>query len=135
MLPPSYAAMEAYEREAIASGEIGVGNGARTIAHTVLYPPLPWYRLPWWGVVRLITSGQLPAEIRTGCGLRWTWAHQFGFQVAAGTLRLLRRAFPRSLGHSVLVEFAQRRSRGELELPTEQPSQPPAEASASRAGE
>ncbi len=135
VLPPSYAAMKAYEREAIASGEVVVGNGARTIAHTVLYPPLPWYRRPWWAVVRLITNGQLPAEIRSGYGLRWTWAHRLGFRVVAGTLRLLRRVFPRSLGRSVLVEFAQQRARGELIPPTEQPSQPPAEASASRAGE
>lgn len=135
LLPPSYAAMEAYEREAIASGEVVVGNGARTIAHTVLYPPLPWYRLPWWGVVRLITSGQLPAEMRSGYGLRWTWAHRLGFGVAAGTLRLLRRVFPTSLGHSVLVEFARQRARGELASPAEQPSQPPAEASASSARE
>lgn len=135
MLPPSCAAMEAYEREAIASGEVAVGDGARTIAQTVLYPPLPWYRRPWWAVVRLITSGQLPPEIRSGYGLRWTWAHKLGFRAAAGTLRLLRRAFPRSLGRSVLVEFAQRRARGELTPPIEQPSQPPAEASASRARE
>ena len=125
--------MEAYEREAIASGEVAVGNGARAIAHTVLYPPLPWYRRPWWAVVRLITSGQLPAEMRSGYGLRWTWAHRLSFQVVAGTLRLLRQTFPRSLGHSVLVEFAQQRARGELASPTEQPSQPPAEANASGA--
>ncbi len=114
LLPKSYAAMQAYERQALTSGEVVVGKGARTIARTVLYPPLPWHRRPWWGLMRLITSGQLPAEIRSGYGLRWTWAHQLGFRVIAGILRLLRRVFPTSLGYSVLIAFAERRARGAL---------------------
>lgn len=113
-LPASYAAMQAYLREAIASGDVAVSDGARTVAQTVLYPPLPWYRQRLWGLVRLVTSGQLPPEIRRGYGLRWTWAHQLAFRLTAGTLRLLRWLFPGSLGRAILVNFAQRRARGEL---------------------
>ncbi len=114
MLPKSYPAVQAYVREAIASGEVAVGPGARTVAQTILYPPLPWYRQRMWGLVRLITGGQMPPEIWRGYGLRWTWAHTLAFRLVAGTLRLLRWAFPGSLGRSVLVEFARRRARGEL---------------------
>ena len=114
MLPASHAAMQVYLREAIASGEVAVSPGARTVAQTVLYPPLPWYRRPIWGWVRLITSGQLPPELRSGYSLRWSWAHQLAFKFTAGTLRLMRWLFPGSLGQSVLVRFAERRTRGEL---------------------
>ncbi len=119
-LPASYAAMQAYLREAIASGEVAVSPGARTIAQTVLYPPLPWHRQRLWGVVRLITSGQLPPQLRPGYGLRWSWAHQLAFKLTAGALRLLRWLFPGSLGRSVLVNFARRRVRGELVNPQPQ---------------
>ena len=122
-LPASYAAMHAYLREAIASGEVAVSDGARTVAQTILYPPLPWYRQRLWGIVRLITGGQLPPEIQRGYGLRWTLAHQLAFRLMAGTLRLLRWLFPGSLGRSILVDFAQRRARGELaNTPAKTPS-------------
>jgi uncharacterized protein (DUF2236 family) len=121
VLPPNYAAMQAYTREAIASGEAAVGAEAQEVAATILFPPLPWYRRPIWALVRLITSGQLPAEIRQGYKLRWTWRHRMGFRLACGCLRLLRRLFPDSVGHSVLVDFAERRARGELSAPTSQP--------------
>ncbi len=113
-LPPTYAALQAYMRQAIASGEVTVGNGARTIAQTVLYPPLTGRRRPWWAVVRLITSGQLPPQVRSGYSLRWSWTHRLGFRAVRGTLRLLRWMFPGSLGRSVLVDFAERRVRGEF---------------------
>ncbi len=123
ILPASHAAMQAYLREAIASGEVAVSPGARMVAQTILYPPLPWYRRPLWGLVRLITSGQLPPELRRGYGLPWTWAHRLAFKVVVGALRLLRRLFPGSLGYSVLVNFAERRARGELvSAPAKTPS-------------
>ncbi len=122
VLPKSYKDMLAYLREAMTSGEVVVGSGARTISKTILYPPLPWYRQRLWGLVRLITIGQLPPEIRRGYGLRWTWAHRLGFRVLASFLRLLRRTFPDSLGRSLLVAFAQRRARGELARQQTQPA-------------
>ncbi len=126
VLPSSYTAMQDYIREALACGEVAIGAGAWKIAQVVLYPPLPWHRRPWWGLVRLITSGQLPAEIRQGYGLRWTWAHKLGFRATCGALRLMRRAFPNSLGRSVLVHFAERRARGELaKEPAETPHPQP----------
>jgi len=124
MLPKNYKAVQEYVREAIASGEVAVGPGARTVAQTILYPPLPWYRQRMWGLVRLITGGQMPPEIWRGYGLRWTWAHGLAFRLVAGALRLMRWVFPGSLGHSVLVDFAQRRARGELATPQAEPADP-----------
>jgi uncharacterized protein (DUF2236 family) len=113
-LPPTYAALQVYMRQAIASGEVIVGNGARTISQTILYPPLPWYRQRMWGLMRLIAVGQLPPEFRSGYHLRWTWAHWLAFRGVSGLLRLARWAFPDALGRSVLVSFAELRARGEL---------------------
>jgi uncharacterized protein (DUF2236 family) len=108
-LPPTYPAMQAYLRQAIVSGEVAVGEGARTIARTILYPPLPWSRRWAWGVVRLIASGQLPQVIRSGYGLRWTWTHRLAFGMVCRGCQFLRWVFPRALGQSVLVTFAERR--------------------------
>ncbi len=117
VLPPTYAAMEAYIRESIASGEVAVGAEATEVARTILFPPLPWYRRPLWALVRLMTSGQLPPEIRQGYGLPWHWYHRLGFKLVCGLFRLLRRLFPGSVSRSVLVVFAEQRARGELATP------------------
>src|SRR6266404_4901343 len=62
-LPASYAAVQQYISEALASGEIAIGPAAQFIARRVLYPPTPLLRKPLWGIVRMITVGQLPADI------------------------------------------------------------------------
>src|SRR5438132_6996349 len=59
-LPPSYAAVQQYMREVLASGEIAIGPAPHFIAQKVLYPPMPLLRTPLWSIVRLITVGQLP---------------------------------------------------------------------------
>ena len=118
-LPASYAAVQQYMREALASGEIAIGPAAHRIARQVLYPPMSWLRKPLWMVVRLITVGQLPSDIRQAYGLRWTTRHRIGFRLARGVGHLLRRLFPNALGRSPLVNFARRRARGELSRPME----------------
>src|SRR6266571_5246465 len=110
-LPASYAAVQQYIREAFASGEIAIGPAAHFIAQKVLYPPMPLLRRPLWAVVRLITVGQLPPDIRQAYGLRWTSRHRVGFRLARGAGHLLRRLFPNALGRSPLVNFARRRTR------------------------
>ena len=118
-LPTSYAAVQQYIREALASGEIAIGPAAHFIARKVLYPPMPLVRKPLWMIVRLITIGQLPSDIRQAYGLRWTMRHRVGFRIARGVGHLLRRLFPNALGRSPLVNFARRRVRGELRQSTE----------------
>jgi uncharacterized protein (DUF2236 family) len=118
-LPASYAAVQQYIREALASGEIAIGPAAHFIAQKILYPPMPLLRKPLWMIVRLITVGQLPADIRQAYGLRWTTRHRVGFRIARGAGHLLRRLFPNALGKSPLVNFARRRVQGELRQSTE----------------
>ncbi len=113
-LPASYTAVQQYIREALASGEIAIGPAAHFIAQKVLYPPMSLVRKPLWMIVRLITIGQLPSDIRQAYGLRWTTGHRVAFRLARGAGHLLRRLFPNALGKSPLVNFARRRARGEF---------------------
>src|SRR5258708_19090158 len=76
-------------------------------------------RKPLWMIVRLITVGQLPADIRQAYGLRWGARQRVGFRMARGAGHLLRRLFPNALGRSPLVNFARRRARGEFSQSTE----------------
>lgn len=117
-LPASYAAVQQYMREALASGEIAVGPAAHLIAQKVLFPPMSLWRKPLWMIVRVITVGQLPAEIRQAYGLRWTWRQRMGFRLARHVGHLLRYLFPKALSRSPLVSFARCRVRGELSRPT-----------------
>lgn len=115
VLPPSYSAVQTYIQEAIASGGAIVGDSARTVSQTVLYPPLPVLRRPLWGLIRIITMGRLPAALRDGYGYRWTWAHEAAFRGICGLLRLSRWLLPPILGRSPVRTFAERRLRGELQ--------------------
>src|SRR5712671_977267 len=119
VLPASYAAVQQYMREVLASGEIAIGPAAQFIAQKVLYPPMPLLRKPLWMIVRLITEGQLPSDVRQAYGLRWTTRHKIGFRMARAAGHLLRRLFPNALGRSPLVNFARRRALGELSQSTE----------------
>jgi len=117
--PASYAAVQQYIREALASGEIAIGPAAHFIAQKVLYPPMPLLRKPLWMIVRLITIGQLPSDIRQAYGLHWSTRHRVGFRITRSVGHLLRCLFPNALGRSPLVNFARRRAQGELCQPTE----------------
>src|SRR5207237_8029264 len=99
-LPASYAAVQQYIGEVLASGEIAIGPAARLIAQKVLYPQVSWLHRPSWAIVRLITVGQLPPDIRQAYGLRWKARQRVGFQIARGVGHLLRRLFPDALGRS-----------------------------------
>src|SRR5215469_398235 len=114
VLPSSYRAMEAYRDRAIATGEVIVGEEARRIAHTILYPPLPWLRQRLWGAVRIIAGGQLPPAIRAGYGLKWTWRESVAFWCIGRGCRLLRFLLPGVLGRSVLVNFAEQRVQSRM---------------------
>ena len=114
ILPATYVAVQQYMREALASGEIAVGPAAHFIAQKVLYPPMPLLRKPLWMIVRLITVGQLPSDIRQAYGLRWGMRQRLGFRLARVTGHLLRRLFPHALGRSPLVNFARSRVKGEI---------------------
>lgn len=128
-LPASYAALQVYIRDAIASGEVHVGSGARAIARTILHPPMPWYRRPLWAVVQSMTVGQLPDALRRQYGLPWRRREWLLFRLVRAWARLLRFLLPRQLGQSQVAAFALRRVRGEL-APSPRPASgdPPAAA-------
>jgi uncharacterized protein (DUF2236 family) len=113
-LPATYVEVQQYIRGALASGEIAVGPTARFVAQKVLYPPMPVIRRPLWAIVRLITAGQLPPDIRQAYGLHWAAPQQIGFRIARGVGHIMRRLFPGTLGSSPLANFARRRVQGEL---------------------
>src|SRR5260370_19163125 len=98
---------------------IAIGHAGYFPTQKVLYPPVPLLRKPLWMIVRLITVGQLPADIRQAYGLRWGARQRVGFRMARGAGHLLRRLFPNALGRSPLVNFARRRARGEFSQSTE----------------
>lgn len=129
-LPPSYPALQSYMREAVATGEVAVGSGARAIAQTILYPPMPWYRRPLWAIVQSMTIGQLPAELRRQYGIRWDLRDRILFFFVRYGARLLRLLLPQFLGRSMAADYAARRVRGELA-----PAPPPAAASAASSSE
>lgn len=116
-LPATYAAAQQHIRDALPAGEIAIGTAAQFIAREVLFPRLPLLRRPLWMIVRIITIGQLPPDIRKAYRLRWNVIHRTGFQMARGATHLLRRLFPNALGKAPLVGFARRRSRGEIQQP------------------
>lgn len=113
-LPPTYAALQEYIRQAIASGEVAVGFGARSIAQTILYPPMPWYRRPLWAIIQVMTLGQLPDELRQQYGFTWRRRDRVAFRIVCGIARFLRRLLPQFLGESMVYTFAQRRVAGKL---------------------
>jgi uncharacterized protein (DUF2236 family) len=117
-LPASYAGAQQYIRDALPSGEIAIGPAAHFIAQQILFPPMPRTRRPLWAIVRTLTVGQLPPDVREAYGLPWNVLHRVGFQLIRGAGHLLRWFFPRALGTSPLVDFARSRALGELCQPT-----------------
>ena len=116
-LPPSYPALQSYIRRAIASGEVAVGPGARAIARTILYPPMPVWRKPLWAIVQSMTIGQLPATLRRQYGIRWARRDRVLFLCVRYGARGLRFLLPQYLGRSMAADFAARRTRGDLAPP------------------
>ncbi len=116
-LPSSYPALQSYMREAIATGEVAVGPGARAIARTILYPPMPVWRRPLWAIVQSMTIGQLPATLRRQYGIRWERRDRVLFFFVRYGARLLRFLLPQFLGRSMAATFAERRIHGELTPP------------------
>ena len=113
-LPKSYIAVQQYIREALASGEIAIGQSAHLIAQTILSPTMPSFRKPLWNFVGLVAIGQLPADIRQAYGFPWTLRHRMAFHLLCHTSRFLRHLFPNVLGKSSVVDFARCRSQGKL---------------------
>jgi uncharacterized protein (DUF2236 family) len=91
MVPANWAAFEAYNRSMWESETLTVTPAARAIADALLLEGARfWLRPPRW--YRALTASILPERLREGFGLRYG-EHQE--RVAARSLRLIRRLYPR----------------------------------------
>ena len=105
--PADRAAFAAYWTDAVSCLEIG--DDARGIARDLLRNrAIPWWTRPAMPLVRVVTSGLLPASVREAYGLPW---HPRRYRAAIGFIRLLRRVTPRRLR-----ELPSRRLLGEFDL-------------------
>lgn len=107
------AALRAYVRRQVTRGPALPGPGSRTVADTVLHPPVssPSMR-PAAEVLSFIAVGLLPDELRRGYGLPWTPAHAAAHRALRVALRALRATLPRRLRVSPIYDLAVARSRG-----------------------
>jgi uncharacterized protein (DUF2236 family) len=71
-LPRTFEAVQRAIADRLSSGEIVVGDTARTLASRILHPPILRLAWPWSRVNRLATVGLLPPIIRDQYGFTWT---------------------------------------------------------------
>jgi uncharacterized protein (DUF2236 family) len=93
-LPRSYREVEAYLQACYGSGEIAVGEPARTLAGALLSPPLGPAAAPLFRLTRLITMGLLPDPVRAAYGFAWSPQRERSFRRAVGFIRRARRLLP-----------------------------------------
>lgn len=85
-----------YWRGAIA--ELDVGEDARHVAAALLHPrAAPRWLRAGMPLLRLVTAGILPAELRRAYGLPWSPARRAGFVLTMAVTGLVARAAPRRL--------------------------------------
>ena len=103
--PPDLEAFRAYVESTIAT-ELDVTPAARTIAATVLAPPLPVWLVGAAPLNRLITTALLPVRLREAYGLPWDRPREVTsrvvFDALGGGLRLV----PRSIRQRPLLAMA-----------------------------
>ncbi|QWT23989.1 DUF2236 domain-containing protein [Subtercola sp. PAMC28395] len=94
--PTDLAAFRRYWDDAI--GRLEVSDDARRVAHDLLHPRVApiWLRIAM-PVVRLFTTGLLPAELRVAYALPWSRGAERRFAIVFGAIALVYRALPRSV--------------------------------------
>ncbi|NUQ78247.1 MAG: DUF2236 domain-containing protein [Polyangiaceae bacterium] len=93
-LPDSAEGIDRYIEEMLASGQIAISETARTLAHEVLYPPVPPLSGPLLSLFRLPVIGLLPEAIRRAYGFRWDRRHELAMQSSVVATRGLLRVSP-----------------------------------------
>lgn len=96
-LPTTRNGLRTYMHEMIASGQIEVGETARTLARSLLAPPLPIVGVPLAALLSLPIVGLLPEPMRSGYGLPWDGRRETTLTVAATVSRLLLPRVPTAL--------------------------------------
>lgn len=89
ILPPTLAALDAYEQRLLVEGVLCVTDTARSIARTVLTPPVPApFRPPLVALARA-NVGLLPEPLRRQYGLRFGRLDALGLAASARATRTL----------------------------------------------
>jgi uncharacterized protein (DUF2236 family) len=96
-VPRTWAALLEYLDATSRSGAIVVGPDAKAVADSVLTPPLPLLTWPAGRLVRRVTLGLLPADLRAQYGYTWTAEDERRFAAALRRVRRLRRLTPTRL--------------------------------------
>ncbi len=89
LLPMTTAELETTLAHMRASGQLEVTADARAVARDLLYPPFGDPTWPGAWLNRLVTLGQLPADIREAYGFHWSPGHAHSFRLVSSALRLL----------------------------------------------
>jgi uncharacterized protein (DUF2236 family) len=96
--PRSYVEFRRYWHEQLASDELFLTEQASRTGYLSAFEiPVAQAQQPLKQLHDLIVLGSLPHRVRELYGLRYTWAHTCRFIAAVSTLRVTRRATPRTL--------------------------------------
>lgn len=106
-------AMRAYVTRQVQRGPARPGPGSRTVAETVLHPPVSSPALrPAAELLAFVAVGLLPGPVRRGYALPWTAAHEAGHRAVCVWLRSMRHVMPRRFRISPVYDLALARTRG-----------------------
>jgi uncharacterized protein (DUF2236 family) len=96
-VPRTWTALLKYLDATSRSGAIVVGPDAKAVADSVLTPPLRLLTWPAGRLVRRVTLGLLPADLRAQYGYTWIAEDERRFAAALRRVRRLRRLTPTRL--------------------------------------
>jgi uncharacterized protein (DUF2236 family) len=88
-LPRSFGALRQYVDEMLGSGVLAVTDTARTLAHAIVYPPVPRVARSVTGLLRLPTVGLLPPSLRRAYGFSWAPRDEARLRRSAAIVRRL----------------------------------------------
>ncbi len=93
-LPRDSAQLDAYMRDLLAGGIIGVTDTSRALARAVLYPPRWYVAWPAFRAMQVLTIGSLPPSIRRAYGFEWRARDERTFARWTSLLRTSLRLLP-----------------------------------------
>jgi uncharacterized protein (DUF2236 family) len=117
-LPSSLAALRAYLREMLASGQIAPSAESRALAHDIIHPRMPLLLHPLVPFFQLPMVGLLPPSVRAAYGFPWDRRREHLLHDTARLIRPILRLTPSLFRHWPAARRAfERARRGELEPP------------------
>ena len=109
--------LRSYVLRSVRRGPAMPGAGSRSVADTVLRPPLDSrLKRPGMDVLAFMAVGLLPAELRSAYGMSWTPAHSLAHAGLCLSLRTAHKGLPRRLRVSPVHDLASARAAGRWPL-------------------